>query len=79
MMQYNRYSTASYRKPKAMLENGSIVEYDQCCEIGKAPVVYGSMMAIPLGRGIIYEVNGIIQDRTLCTKAEIFEFWRVHE
>lgn len=59
---------------KAKLEDGRIVEYDRCCSVGSDNHFGPGVVTTYLGRGEIYEVNGVIQTRG---KPMIYDFYSV--
>lgn len=63
-------------KPKARLENGMIIEYDTCCLAGTAHGFGPKVLAKFLGRGIIHEVNGVLQVYPT-TNPPVYDFWKV--
>ena len=63
---------------KAKLDDGSIVEYDQCCLAGGDPKFAPGAQTKYLGRGTIYEVNGVRQ-YDLGGRVEYLDFWRVYK
>lgn len=63
-------------KSKAQLDDGTIIEYDRCCIAGTDPGFGPKAYTKYLGRGIIYEVEGVKQYYTL-SKPEIYDFWKV--
>lgn len=65
-------------KPKAELEDGTIVEYNRCCLAGTDPGLGPNQHSKYLGRGIIYEVAGVKQCYAL-TKPQFYDFWVVYE
>lgn len=65
-------------KPKAELEDGTIVEYNRCCLAGAEPRLGPNQHAKYLGRGKIYEVEGVKQYYPL-SKPQIYDFWMVYE
>lgn len=55
----NLYRESIRQRNKARLNDGRVVEYDQCCEINSAPVQIGGKDPIFIGTGVIVEVNGV--------------------
>lgn len=64
---------------KAKLDDGSIVEYDYCCLAGTNPSFPSFSHTKYLGRGTIYEVNGIRQYETFGSRIEFYDFWKVYD
>ena len=64
---------------KAKLDDGSIVEYDQCCLAGTSPSLPTFSYTKYLGRGTIYEVNGVRQYEIFGSRIEFYDFWKVFE
>lgn len=67
---YIRYSDPNVRN-RALLQTGEIVEYDECCRVGEEPTRPPNVMLKSLGRGKIFEVQGVRQYPT----GKDFEFW----
>lgn len=66
-------------KSKAKLEDGSIVTYDICCKAGEVCPIDPKKMSTFLGRGTLYEVEGVQLHETGLTKSEYYDFWKVHD
>lgn len=64
---------------KAQLDDGSIVEYDQCCLAGTDPGFGPGMQTKYLGRGVVYEVAGTRQYETFGSRIEYYDFWKVYK
>lgn len=65
-------------KNKALLDDGSIVSYDYCCNAGSNPILIQKDYSHFLGRGIIYEINGVRQYYIL-SKPDYYDFWCVYK
>ena len=64
---------------KAKLDDGTIVEYDQCCLAGGDPRFGLFQHTKYLGRGVIYEVNGVLQRYEIPgTHIDYYDFWKVY-
>jgi hypothetical protein len=64
---------------KAQLDDGSIVEYDHCCLAGTDPGFPLSNQTKYLGRGTIYEINGVKQYEVFGGRIEFYDFWKVYK
>jgi len=64
---------------KAQLEDGSIVEYDRCALAGLNPHFGETDLTKYLGRGTIYEVEGVRQYDILSNRVQYYDFWKVCE
>lgn len=65
-------------KPKAKLEDGTIVAYDYCCRAGETPKLDSTLISKFLGRGTLYELDGERIYDTGLSKPTYFDFWKVY-
>lgn len=62
---------------RALLDDGTIVSYDQCCEAGGDPGFGPKVISKYLGRGTIYEIAGVRQYDTGLSKPVYLDFWQL--
>lgn len=65
-------------KPKAKLEDGSIVEFDRCCIAGeKSPEFNPTLVYKFLGLGTLFEVAGKRQWDSGLSQPTYYDFWKL--
>lgn len=62
---------------KAKLDDGTVVEYDHCCEAGGDLKFSAKAQTKYLGRGVVYEVCGVKQHEHPMFPVKYHDFWKV--